>query len=235
MMFFRAPETGDKFRSDSPEFHGVLRVSTEGRLSVSPNGTRYLWQEPGPDGRFAVKRWRKSLALLLRDLPEDVAAWAAASLPDDPGAVERPWADDMKAASDVMRAANAYSDNYAGVIAADLEGLRVVFLPERNAYAVQAPGADGWRSVSSSNRMSRLLGLTYLRHAPDDRKAGMSRNGALQAALLRLPELAANFDGKARRRATEAQLWRKATRVADAEWRASGGPLRGRTTPLGGR
>lgn len=97
-------ERRPEFWQDDPDYHGVLFRDGALRLAVSPNGKRYLLQERGADGRFVVVRWRKSLSALVAFLPEGIKWDALVSLPDDPRAFVRPWADAMAAQSERLKA-----------------------------------------------------------------------------------------------------------------------------------
>lgn len=211
-----------RFFVASPEYHGVLREHGDNRLVIAANGGRYMWQVRSESGDYTVSRWRKRLGLLLPDLPASVADWAIVSLPDDPQEYPRPWAEEIEAGRARLLSANPERDEYAGVIRAGLDGLRLVFLPGRDAYAVQIKGALGWATLASSKSTSRLLASTVAALAQEDCNAPGARNGALQAALASVPEKASDFDGQPRKAAEDAQEARRAARRA-AELRAAGG------------
>lgn len=214
------------FWQASPEYHGVLRDWQAARLAVSPNGKRYLIQKP-QGAAYRVARWRKSLRLLLPDLPQDVAEWANRSLPDDPQSVPRLWADSMLAASERVKKTLASRDEYAGVIRDFGDGLRLI-LTGAQRYAVQQRGQDGaWYGVASASSSFRLIGLAFSRLPDDDRRAVMCGHKALQSALVRLPEMAAQY---AAPRAETPQEALQAIRAGVGPARDKmgvGGPLRG--------
>jgi hypothetical protein len=197
------------FHEASPDYHGVLSDWTSGRLVVSPNGKRYQVQSPSSAG-YSVVRWRKSLALLLPDLPASVASWAADALPDDPLQFDRHWAAAMKTESDRFKRAISSSDIYSGVIASD-GLLRLAISPTRRAYLVQQRGDFAWEGVASSTSTSRLLGLTYSRLSKTDKAFPLCHNRMLQNALLSLPLKARDYQGKMPERIADVRYALRAT------------------------
>lgn len=86
-----------------PTYHGVLVDAGALRVSVSPNGKRYVLQRRTEQGWFANVAMVASRDALVARLPGDVPLPDVLALPERPGFVPRPWAEAMKAASDAAR------------------------------------------------------------------------------------------------------------------------------------
>lgn len=191
----------------SPAYHGVLVEAGEHRLIVSPNGKRYNLQERDADGAFDVINWRKSLALLLPDLPPKIMEKGAdilSKLPDDPLEYERHWAGEIQATVEAFEEAKPSSDRYSGVIANGSK-TRLVFVPgSRPVYAVQRKTHQGWKRVYGSKRASLLI-----QFAMRERQTGTERAKDAEMVWRFVPELAglrdlaADYEGRRPKRFTE--------------------------------
>ena len=174
------------------------------RLSVSPNGKRYLLQvcEAGHWGRVA--RWRKSLALLLPDVPAALRKLVPHDLPDDPREFPRPWAEETRRKRDRMAAALPASSSYAGVIF-DGGDWRLIWLPDP-VYACQVPNRDGYKIAAQGETVDRLAARMAVlgEHFPE------LLDPAAIEAVERLPALASDYPAPAVERFSD--LYHKGTR-----------------------
>lgn len=144
------------FWHDAEAYHGVLARDGDQRLTVSPNGARYTLQAlAAQGGPWIVKRWRKSLALLMPDLPAGLVGPWLDGLPDDPREFVRPWAEETKALSERFLATKPWYDGYSGVLQSS-DRVRVVLLPDRRRYAAQIKSGERWADVCVSISAARL-------------------------------------------------------------------------------
>ena len=181
------PSSPEDFWQASDSYHGVIVSDGAMRLSVSPNGKRYLLQVNENGDWSRVVRWRKSLALLQPDVPNTLRAMMPDGLPDDPRDYRRPWADEVDALRERMARASPLSARYAGVIESG-EGWRLVWVLQP-AYAVQVPKGKGWTNAAIGEDRAAL-------------RASMSRQSdavpvlvdpAIHAALERCEDAAADY------------------------------------------
>lgn len=77
----------------SAHYGGVLRVSGDYRLIVTPNGARYCLQRlSSPRAGWKVVSWALSLLVLIGRFPVGLAFDDLAALPVNPAHVARGWA-----------------------------------------------------------------------------------------------------------------------------------------------
>ncbi|MCA1775525.1 MAG: hypothetical protein LC676_07945 [Loktanella sp.] len=191
----------------SATYHGVIACHGDLRLSVSPNGKRYLLQvkQAGMWGRVA--RWRKSLRLLLPDVPETLRARLPEGLPDDPRQFPRPWAVETSSRAERMAAALPASASYAGVIF-DGGDWRLIWL-HGPVYACQVRNGRGFKIAAQGETVERLAArmLVVGEHFPE-----LVAPAAIEATE-RLPALAADYPAPAVERF--ADLHHKGTRPGE--------------------
>lgn len=181
-----------EFWQDASDYHGVLCSNGALRLAVSPNGARYLLQSRGlSQGRviWGVIRWRKQMAKLVPDLPPELAVFAA-SLPDNPADLPRPWADAIKAQGLAVRQSNIASNEYAGVIAAG-DDWRLIISNINPVFVAQVPSGPGWAWVAASKTRDGLRRSVAKADKGRYRSAENGRKRSLLAAVESLPETAA--------------------------------------------
>ena len=201
-----------RFWQISDNYHGVIASHCGLRVVVSPNGKRYAlqgsWFDKERDVTFwGVSRWRKSLAMLLPDVPARLAAKLPADLPDDPAQFVRPWAHEIEATRSRFREAIPTRDEFAGVIAKG-DVARLVWLapvPEgasdgrkaREArYALQAPYRGKWRNVTTARKAMLLRAVLAGSLEPSNPGAVAAGDPILSAAVAELPEEAAEYRGR---------------------------------------
>lgn len=192
-MTNETPSDDSRFWQASPDYHGALCEAGDCRLAVSPNGSRYLLQARLPSGFYRVRNWRNRLGLLLPDLPEELAE-AVRLLPDDPGEVERPWRDEMRALSQRVRKSNVRRDDYSGVIAGD-DRARLVISPKGERYLLQERGPDRWEVLVTTKTVGRVWEAVAYHVPPGDRLAMVARSAAVMNACTRLPKRASDYRG----------------------------------------
>lgn len=198
------PEGKARFWQHAPEYHGALANAGDYRLTISPNGKRYQVQKcaTGPDGpAYSVVKWRKSLDLLRPDIPAALASVMPSDLPDNPAEFPRPWASEISAASERFRRSNPSGDEFAGVIANGKRARLVWLAPLKSGnvgprYALQVKQFDGkWRNVTRTARASYLHGIVFSLLHESQPAAPACGDAALQSAVCRLAESAADYRG----------------------------------------
>ena len=197
----------ENFWQASATYHGVIACHGDLRLSVSPNGKRYLLQvrQAGHWGRVA--RWRKSLRLLLPDVPDTLRALLPDDLPDDPREFPRSWAAETVARAERMAAALPASSSYAGVIF-DGGNWRLIWLAGP-VYACQVASGRGFKIAAQGETVDRLAArmLVVGEHFPE-----LVEPAAIEA-VERLPALASDYPAPAVERF--ADLHHKGTRPGE--------------------
>lgn len=184
------PDNSSRFWLVNDEYHGVLHAVGEHRLSVSPNGRRYVHQMRAGAGVWRNVRMCARLSVLWPKLPPELAQLDPARFPDVPGEVARPWAVETEQIAQRLRTANLTRDCYSGVIAVDGEW-RLVVLPKRAAYAVQRQGkpsrysVDGWATVCQSVYSEQIANAIFA-HPHWQRTA-------LASACVKLPFFAKDY------------------------------------------
>jgi len=201
-----------RFWQISDNYHGVIASHGCLRVAVSPNGKRYLVQLSYFDKErgvtlWGVRRWRKSLSMLLPYVPAPLAAKLPDDLPDDVAHFVRPWAHEMEATRSRFRQAIPTRDEFAGVIAKG-DVARLVWLapvPEgasggrkaRGArYAFQAPYRGAWRNVTTARKAPLLRAVVAGSLEPSNPGAVAAGDPILSAAVAELPEEAAEYRGR---------------------------------------
>lgn len=183
-----APPPAPEFQQGDAIYHGVLIATDDGRLIVSPNGSKYTWQVVETYG-FRDKNWRKSLAALAPFLPSDVAEIALERYPDNPANFVRPWADAMATASARWRSLNYSGDEYGAVLARH-GSVRIVVPPCGSQYWLQiASRTNGWQVKRCADYGADLARAVV---CDGDGWAGLSgvvvRSDRLAAAVAAFPE-----------------------------------------------
>ena len=201
-----------RFWQMSDNYHGVIASDGPLRFAVSPNGKRYVLQSSLFDKEcgvtvWAVMAWRKSLSMLLPDVPARLAAKLPADLPDDPAQFVRPWAHEIEAMRRRLREAIPTRDEFMGVIAKG-DVARLVWLPpvaERASplrkarparYAFQAFKRGAWRNVTTALKAPLLRAVVAGSVEPSDPGAVAAGDPILSAAVEELPDEAAEYRGR---------------------------------------
>jgi len=184
------------FWQESDAYHGVVHQDGERRLIISPNGSRYAMQHAfGGAAPWVVTRWRKSLALLVPDLPAGLVGPWLDGLPDDPRDFVRRWAEETKALSDRFKATRPWRDNYSGVLAR-CDALRVVLLPDGRRYAAQIKGHDGrWVDACVTPSSDHLFAVACGGARPSKRAQPLAGSAWLSVVAQRLPQWAEHARG----------------------------------------
>jgi len=187
----QAPANGERFWQANGAYHGVIAETDHARLIVSPNGVKYCVQVPEGDGPgWRVVNWRKSLGKLVPDMPPELAAQVPAQTPDRAADFERPWAEEVKAYSRKLAAANWTSSGYAGVIA-EQGDMRLIWFRSKDRpqrYGVQRSSWGRWALFTASASGAHVAGVLR----SDDPK---KRNTGLATVCEGLPERAQDYAG----------------------------------------
>lgn len=214
-----AEQEPSPFWQDGETYHGELARVGDWRLSVSPNGKRYVLQERHGES-WVVRRWRKVLSALWADIPPELAR-ELSNLPEEPERVPRPWATAMHELGARMRKASVASDDFAGTIwRGECGELRLVRaeLQRGHVYAVQSRERGGsWKVLTQALTAARLFDAVNTRYPEGHRLTRVGMHKGLRSFIVRLPARACDAPGKPPERPADVRVVRE--------------PIRGSRTP----